>query len=132
MGQLPRDQRLALLEADYGRAFGWYVERDGRRIAELLEPTWDADSQFWYRYRLVPLSDDPTEQAALRTEAFWADNAGALSYLNRTTGDSAEQAVPGGLEIDGQDRVWIAFRGLQVDMAPPNLLEKFLLWRRRG
>jgi hypothetical protein len=39
-------------ESDFGRRFGWFVERDGVRVGELDYLRWDSDAQFWHEYRL--------------------------------------------------------------------------------
>ena len=40
-------------ETDFGRHFGWFIERDGERIGELDYVRWDWTSQFWHDYRLT-------------------------------------------------------------------------------
>ena len=81
-------RRLRIIESDYGRNYGWYVERNGRRIAALTDPVWDCESQFWFRYRVVPLSDDPADLAFLRSDACW-NASGEAIYRNREFGEIA-------------------------------------------
>lgn len=46
--------RNAVAEAsDFGRRFGWFIERDGVRIGELEYVRWDDASQFWHEYRVI-------------------------------------------------------------------------------
>jgi hypothetical protein len=40
-------------ETDFGRCFGWFIEREGERIGELDYIRWDLDAQFWHEYRLT-------------------------------------------------------------------------------
>jgi hypothetical protein len=40
-------------ESDFGRRFGWFIERDGERIGELEYVRWDPVAQFWHEYRLT-------------------------------------------------------------------------------
>jgi hypothetical protein len=40
-------------ETDFGRSFGWFIERDGECIGELDYVRWDANAQFWHEYRLT-------------------------------------------------------------------------------
>ncbi|RYD27438.1 MAG: hypothetical protein EOP86_24540 [Verrucomicrobiaceae bacterium] len=40
-------------ETDWGRTFGWFVERDGERIGELDYVCWDSRLQFWHDYRVT-------------------------------------------------------------------------------
>ena len=40
-------------ESDFGRRFGWFVEKDGVRIGELDYVRWDSHAQFWHEYRIT-------------------------------------------------------------------------------
>ena len=48
-----RKPRRAVSESDFGRRFGWFIERDGQRIGELEYFRWDSVAQFWHDYRLT-------------------------------------------------------------------------------
>ena len=63
------ETRLRIVESDYGREFGWYVERDGRRLAALTEPAY-AD-MFWVRYCVEPVSQSADTLDALFEDAYW-------------------------------------------------------------
>jgi hypothetical protein len=66
--------RLQILESNYGRDGGWYVEDEGERVALLSEPEYH--DMFWESYRIEVLSDDPvTRQAALTSVSFWQDRS---------------------------------------------------------
>ena len=39
--------------SDFGRRFGWFIERGGERIGELDYVRWDSVAQFWHEYRLT-------------------------------------------------------------------------------
>jgi hypothetical protein len=39
--------------SDFGRRFGWFIEKDGERIGELDYLRWDSYAQFWHEYRLT-------------------------------------------------------------------------------
>lgn len=43
----------AAKESDFGRRFGWFIERSGARIGELDYIRWDSLSQFWHEYRVA-------------------------------------------------------------------------------
>jgi hypothetical protein len=43
----------AAAESDFGRRFGWFIEKDGERIGELDYVRWDSSAQFWHEYRLT-------------------------------------------------------------------------------
>lgn len=47
-----RAKKLAR-ESDFGRRFGWFVEKDGERIGQLDYLRWDSNAQFWHEYRLT-------------------------------------------------------------------------------
>lgn len=40
-------------ESDFGRKFGWFIERNGEVIGELDYVRWDSWSQFWHEYRVT-------------------------------------------------------------------------------
>ena len=46
-------KRQAAAESDFGRRFGWFIERDGERIGELDYVGWESGAQFWHEYRLT-------------------------------------------------------------------------------
>lgn len=46
-------KRRAAQESDFGRRFGWFIERDGERIGELDYIRRDSAAQFWHEYRLT-------------------------------------------------------------------------------
>jgi len=43
----------AAQESDFGRRFGWFIERSGQTIGELEYLRWDSVAQFWHEYRLI-------------------------------------------------------------------------------
>lgn len=47
-----RSKSNAAEESDFGRLFGWLIERDSRTLGELEHVRWDETSQFWHEYRL--------------------------------------------------------------------------------
>jgi len=40
-------------ESDFGRRFGWFIEREGAVVGELEYVRWDSAAQFWHEYRLT-------------------------------------------------------------------------------
>src|SRR5689334_19706275 len=80
---------LRILESNYGRDFGWFVEVEGRAVAVLTDCQW-ADI-FWDSYR-VDVLDDGDE---FFTDAFW-DRCDRLAFRNREFGDVASLAFPCG------------------------------------
>jgi hypothetical protein len=49
----PAQPSRAARESDFGRRFGWFIERGEERIGELEYLRWDSDAQFWHNYRLI-------------------------------------------------------------------------------
>ncbi len=72
------NDRLRIIEADYGRTSGWYVEIDGRKLARLVDPQFE--DMFWITYRLEPLTEDSTDRALLNSAEFW--HSGKVVYRN--------------------------------------------------
>ena len=46
-------RRRRAKETDYGRTFGWFVEKGKERLGELEYIRWDSFSQFWHEYRVT-------------------------------------------------------------------------------
>lgn len=99
--------RKRIVESDYGRKFGWFVESEGRRLATLTEPEWDSVAQFWYVYKLTPLTDSPEDHQRLASEGFWQRTD--IVYRNREF-DMLAPHVLAALKLDGR----VAARGLDL------------------
>jgi hypothetical protein len=39
-------------DSDFGRRFGWFIEKAGETVGELEYLYWDSDAQFWHLYRV--------------------------------------------------------------------------------
>jgi hypothetical protein len=63
-----RAKKLAR-ESDFGRRFGWFIEKAGKQIGELDYLRWDSDAQLWHEYRL---SWRRTEDAVVDPDAWIA------------------------------------------------------------
>jgi hypothetical protein len=48
-----KSKSRAAAESDFGRRFGWFIEKDGTRIGELDYLRWDSVAQFWHEYRVT-------------------------------------------------------------------------------
>jgi hypothetical protein len=117
--------RLRLFEGDYGRDFGWFVEKDGRRIAALTDPRFE--DMFWYSYAVSPLGDTAAERDQIFAREFW--NQSGIVYRNRKTGEVVPNAFPGGAVPTKEiPRIWM--RGLHT-AARPTCAERALLWLKR-
>jgi hypothetical protein len=117
-------RRLRILESNYGRDFGWYVEAEGRRVAALTDCRWE--DMFWDSYRLEPLTTDP----ALFSDDFW-DRCDILVFCNREFGGVAPNAFPSlraGSAARETGRVHM--RGLYL-VVPCYPWDCLFLWARR-
>ena len=93
-------QHLRLLETDYGRECGWFVECDGRKLARLVDPK--MEEMYWYSYRMEPLSDDPADLTRLYSNEFWFSEQ--LMYRNCEFNVVADFAFAGGGNAEKQLR----------------------------
>ena len=121
------NERLRVIETNYGRDCGWYVEVEGRRVALLTDPQWE--DMFWMTYRVEPLTDDIDERALLRTAEFW--HSGKIVYRNRRFGAVAPHAFAGG---DSATRLAATGRLSMRDLylaVPHYPWDSLLLWFRR-
>src|SRR5581483_3596135 len=71
--------RICFFEGQWGHVFGWYVEHNGRRVAEIVSPV--QSDQFWRKFDVVPLVTDLRYLELLTDDLFWADPG--LRYRNR-------------------------------------------------
>lgn len=74
-----RSKKRHIRDSDYGRRFGWFIERDGECIGELEYFRWDENLQFWHEYRVswcrpdgdaASIEDWAESGIALRNRAF--------------------------------------------------------------
>lgn len=124
-------QRLQILESNYGRTAGWWLEKAGTKIAVLSDYQW-AD-MFWDGYRFS--SADGCDED-LADPAFWEVKIyeGEYGFRNRLFTDyvDSEFAFPGGGK--GAPQGYISMRGLYLPGGPATFRERFALWiqsRRR-
>ena len=106
--------RLRIIEADYGRKCGWYVEVDGRKIACLSDPQFD--DMFWDSYQLEPLTEDLEERACLYAAEFWQSCKAV--YRNREFNEAVINAFVGGSAAELETRLRetgrLSMRGLYL------------------
>lgn len=119
-----RAQRLATFESNYGRDWGWFVEKDGVVVAELVDPQWE--DTFWCGYRVQALEGASLPDEVFTT-AFW--HGTGLVFLNRVTAEVVRAAFAGG-EIPTRDRPRVSMRGLYSGLRPTHI-ERAILWFRR-
>lgn len=121
-------RRLRILETNYGRECGWYVERDCRRVAALTDCRWH--DMFWDSYAVEALTTDPQEQRMLFADEFW-NRFKELTFRNREFGAVATHAFPcigAGTVLNRTGRLVV--RGLYL-VVPSYPWDRLLLWARR-
>ncbi len=85
-----QERRRQIVENDYGRTGGWYVEHNDRRIAILSDPQYE--DMFWVSYAIEPLIEDEEERRRiLKSEEFWMTK---FVYRSRQFDEIAENAFP--------------------------------------
>jgi hypothetical protein len=108
---------------------GWFVEIDGRRVAELTEPMYESGSQFWISYVIVPTTNDPEEKSALLSGEFWS--SGKAVFRSRKFGVVAPNAFPSTAPPE-PDTHRMQFRGLYVQLdRGPSLIEMLVKFFKR-
>lgn len=121
----PRELRLRIFESNYGREGGWFVEREGQRIARLSQPKFE--DMFWESYLLEPLSPNPEEcDCMLHSPDFWLSE---FTYRSIAFGIVAEYALPALNPVRVPGR--ILMRGLYLLLEEPSAWERMLLWWRK-
>ena len=121
---------VPIVDLDSAVGAGWFIEVDGRRVAELTEPMYESGSQFWFSYVVAPTTDDPHEKAQLFSREFWT--SGKAVFRSRKFGVVAPNALPS-MTPPNPDTHRISIKGLQVQLDPgPSLVEKVgKLFKRR-
>jgi hypothetical protein len=123
-------ERLRIIETNYGRECGWYVEIDDRKVARLADPQWE--DMFWVTYRLEPLTGDPKERAMLYSAEFW--HSCKAAFRNCEFNEVAPFAFAGGSPVELATRLMetgrLSMRGLYLEV-PSYPWDCLLLWLRR-
>jgi hypothetical protein len=117
-----RRWRLGVFQTNYGRAGGWYVERDGRQMALLTGPRFE--EMFWVSYAVEPLIDDPVERERIGSDPSWWLPPG-LEFRSREFGILAPNAFVALCVFSGPGRVLI--RALYLHIGEPTTWERFWL-----
>ena len=103
--------------SDFGRRFGWFVERDGACIGELDYLRWDAAAQFWHEYRTT--WHDPADAIEGSDVGSWSSlvlrnrrftGAVSHSFVVSPTSDARVIAIRG---------AWVDDAALRSLQAPP-------------
>ena len=124
MSRAARVRRLQILETDFGRHAGWFVELDERRVAVLLEPRFF--DMFWDSYQIELLTEYPEEGRRILTNANWWGN-GKLMFRNRVLDIIAENAFAG---VDFPEKGRVIMRGLYLASADSNAWERWMQYFR--
>src|SRR5690348_14968059 len=89
---MSHDVLIPVKESALSIRAGWFIEVDGRLVAELTDPMYVSGSQFWFSYVIVPVTNDPKERGQLLTQEFWSN--GKAVFRNRKSGVVAPGALP--------------------------------------
>jgi len=118
-----RWRRVRVVEANYGRDEGWFVEARGLRVGELTDVQWH--DMFWDSYLFTPTTTESSMLAWLADDASW--RRCELEFRTRSTGFLAPHAFASNAPRNGR----ILLRGLYV---APNLsmMEHLHLATRRA
>jgi len=121
------ERHLQLIESNYGRDSGWYVERDSKRIAVLTDCRFV--EMFWDSYLVEPVSDEPELNQRLLSD-FWEGNDWVgVVFVNREFPQViAANAFPGARPIIEPGR--ILMRGLYCSTLKRKPWDNVLLWWR--
>jgi hypothetical protein len=122
---LKRSDRLNTFESNYGRDFGWFVEKQGAAVAALVDP--QPEDMFWDSYRLKPVGDASLPEAVFAAVSW---HAGDLVFRNRATGEVVRGVFAGGM-TPTRERPRVTVRALYSGLRP-TLLERVIMWYRRS
>jgi hypothetical protein len=123
-----RQRRIRLFQTNYGREAGWYVERDGRRLALLTDPRWE--DMFWYSYAVEALTEDSVEKERIVSDETWWHDL-VLVFRSREFDIVAPTAFTGLTVFTESGRV--TMRALYLYIGSPNMWERaWLRWFARS
>ena len=71
-------RRKRIKASNYGRKEGWYIELEGRRIGEIINP--ERVAEFWHQYELILF--DQSLSNTIENYKFW-DNP-SLRYFSKS------------------------------------------------
>lgn len=106
---------------------GWFIERDGRKVALLTDPQFV--DMFWYAWQIEPLAEGQVEPAELLSPEFWD-----FTHLPRTVFRSREYNVVAEAFWAGEDPVRngrLVMRALYQPVREPWPWERVILWIRQ-
>lgn len=83
-----------LAKSNYGRDYGWYIEFEGKRIGELINPK--SEDMFWESYQII--STDKNYIDLLFDREKWLNVE--FKFRNKEIEEYATHAFPGGIQND--------------------------------
>ena len=120
-------RRLRIWESNYGRDFGWIIERRGVPMAVLTDCRFL--EMFWDSYQMTPLTDDPQTLADLQSEAFWLRaEAEGVAWRSREFG-IVVPAFPALTPFYEPGR--LIMRRLYILIAEPTVWDRVVMWLRK-
>lgn len=121
---------IPVKDLDSAIGAGWFVEVDGKQVAELTEPRYQIDTPHWLSYVIVPKTDDSKTREQLFNLEFW--HSGRAAFRSRKFGVLAKGVLISGVPPCPETHRIIA-RGFHVYIDPgPSLVERLVgLFTRR-
>jgi len=118
---------MPIVDPDSAIGAGWYLELNGERVAELTEPRYRM-GEFWYSYRLTPLTTDPVVLDRLYNKDEW--ESCRVGFRSRKFGVLAPHAWTSQPPSRETGRVWVRSLDLQLDPGP-SIVERFVSFLKR-
>ena len=112
-----RTRLWELVKSNYGRNFGWWVEYEGERIAELVN--YQFSDMFWDLYDIVPIKEG--YKKILQDKDFWEE--GKFVFRNKKFNETVPHAFCGGNPEVSEG--YIIMRGLYLQ--GKNRYEEYVL-----
>lgn len=72
------ERKKRIIDSNYGRKEGWYIELEGRRIGEIINP--EHVAEFWHQYELILF--DHSLSNAVENYEFWENPS--LKYFSKS------------------------------------------------
>ena len=93
--------------SDYGRKYGWFIEKNGEKVGDLDYVRWCEDTQFWHEYGVTWA----TELKGTDTPEGWVSLG--LTLRNRTFTDVVIHSF---MTAPATDSSRVFIRGASVDL----------------
>ena len=108
-----------------GRASGWILEIQGKRIATLCDVR--QEDQFWDSYIFNFVSLDHSLKERVYSEGFWYDTTTSkVEWRNLGNDEIVKDVIVSGAPDKSDNRIWV--RGLYLRMERVKLISAIMKW----